>query len=103
MTRHRSRERPQFVFVAFGRGSVLDHAPRLWERLWLRFRLLLRPGGRVLRPLDDAIGPIEPHGPDSDGATGTGDRVPRQPPDTPLAGAIALKEPFSTDDPDERP
>ena len=87
-----SRKRPQFVFVAFGRGLVLDHAPRRWERLWLRFRLLLRPGGPVSRPLDDAIGSIEPHSLDSDGATGAGDRVPRRPPDTPLAGAIVLKK-----------
>jgi hypothetical protein len=82
------------VFVAFGRGVVLDHAPRWWERIWLRFSLLLRPG-EAPRPLDDLIEPAGPHGPDIDGTAGAADRVPRRPPDKPLAGAVALPEPAS--------
>jgi hypothetical protein len=93
--RHGSHERRQFVFVAFGRGIVLDHAPRWWERIWLRIRLLFGPG-QAPRPLDARIGP---QGPDIDGAAGTGDRVPRRPPDTPLAGAIALPEPPPVSEP----
>ena len=44
MQRHRWIQRRQFVFVAFGRGVVLHHAPHWWERIWLRFSLLLRRG-----------------------------------------------------------
>jgi hypothetical protein len=99
--RRRSLQRRQFVFVAFGRGVVLDHAPRWRERMLLRFSLLLRPGVAP-RPLDELIEPPGPHGSDIDGTAGAADRVPRRPPDKPLAGAVALPEPSSADEPDLR-
>lgn len=98
MHRHRSLQSRQFVFVAFGRGVVLDHAPRWWERIWLRFSLLLHPGVAP-HPLDDLIEPAGPLGPDIDGPAGLADGVPRRPPDKPLAGAVALPEPSSADEP----
>jgi hypothetical protein len=85
------------VYVAFGRGVVLDHAPRWWERIWLRFSLLLRPG-LAPRSLGDRIELAGPHGPDIDGTAGAAERVPRRPPDKPLAGAVALLEPSSADE-----
>ncbi len=85
--------RRQFVFAAFGRGVVLDHPPRLWERIVLRLRLLLRPGPSPLR-LDDQAWLAGPDGPHFGGPAGAGNRVPRRPPDEPLVGAIALLEPF---------
>ncbi len=97
MQRDRSIRRRQFVFVAFGRGAVLDHAPRWWERIWLRVRLLMR-GGADPQRLDDLIGSTGLQPPDSDDAAGAADRVPRRPPDTPLAGAVALPEPSSPDE-----
>ncbi len=97
MQRHRSIHRRQFVFVAFGRGVVLDHAPRWWERIWLRFSLLLRRGADP-RQLDALIGPAGPQPPDRDDSAGAADRVPRRPPDTPLADAVALPEPFPEDE-----
>jgi hypothetical protein len=90
------------VFVAFGRGVVLDHAPRWLERIWLRFSLLLRPGVAPI-PLDDLIEPAGPYGSDMDGTAGAADRVPRRPPDKPLAGAVALPEPSSADETVLRP
>lgn len=82
------------MFDAFGRGAVLDHAPRWWERIWLRFSLALRRGVTPIS-FDDRIEPAEPFGPDIDGAAGTANRVPRRPPDKPVAGAVALPEPSS--------
>ena len=77
------------MFIAFGHGVVLDHEPRWWERIWLRFAMLFRRRS-VQRPPDDRIEPSWPPGPDTDGPAGAGDRVPRRPPDAPLAGAVAL-------------
>jgi hypothetical protein len=70
--------------------------------MWLRFSLLLRPGVVPL-PFDDLIEPAGPRGPDIDGAAGAADRVPRRPPDKPLAGAVALPEPSSADETVLRP
>jgi len=84
-----------------GEDEPGDHAPRWWERIWLRFSLLLRPGVAP-RPLDDLIEPAGPHRPDIDGTAGAADRVPRRPPDKPLVGAVALPEPSSADEPDLR-
>lgn len=89
------------MFVAFGQGVVLDHEPRWWERIWLRLAMLFhRRSARP--PLDDRIEPSPP-GPDRDGPAGAGDRVPRRPPETPLAGAIALPEPGAGDELEPRP
>lgn len=90
------------MFVAFGRGVILDHAPRWWERIWLRISLLVRRGAPH-GPVADQIEPTGPHWPDIDGIAGAGDRVPRRPPDAPLVGAISLPEPSSTDETDLNP
>jgi hypothetical protein len=99
--RRTSPDRAQFVFDAFGRGVILDHAPGRAERIRLRVRLLLG-FGTPARPLGDRVDPYDPRGPDVDGATGAGDRAPCRPPDLPLVGSVALSEPSTADATDAR-
>ncbi len=78
---------PEFLFM------VLDHELGRLERLWLRLTWpIRRPALRRLTARLDA-NPWEPPGPDTNGPSGTGDRVPRRPPDTPLAASVAMPEP----------
>ena len=62
---------------------------------------MFRPSAAA-QPLDDRIGLSGLHGPNNDGAIGTGDRVPRRPPEAPLADAVALPEPSPEREPSLR-
>jgi hypothetical protein len=76
-----------FVFVA------LDHDASWLERLWFRISWAFRRRvGRWPSAPRDAD-PWELPGPDTNDPSGTGDRVPRRPPDTPLAASVAMFEP----------
>jgi hypothetical protein len=76
-----------FVFL------ILDHEPGRLERLWLSLTWRIRR--RALRRLTgrSVASPWKPPGPDTNGPSGTGDRVPRRSPDGPLAASVAMPEP----------
>jgi len=77
----------EFVLMA------LDHEPGRLERLWLRLTWPIRRRAARRHAVWLDANPSDPPGPDTNGPSGTGDRVPRRQPDTPLAASVAMPEP----------
>jgi hypothetical protein len=79
-------------------AQILDHEPGWLERLWLGVSWPFK--ARALRRelfAQFATHAGDPPGPDTNDAEGSGERIPRRPPDGHLSSAVGLTEPIQRD------